>query len=108
MKRFTKVVGFVGGVVAVTWAMRDRFISVAASREPEPPSFRTPPSRPPMTGTPVNAIDGVGPVFAGRLSAGGIHDAAALAATSPDLIAETAGVSVARARTWIDKAKDLI
>ena len=40
MKRVAKIIGLVGGVAAVVWAMRDRFISVATSREPEPPTIR--------------------------------------------------------------------
>lgn len=100
MKRVAKVVGFVGGAIAVIWAMRDRFISVATSREPQPPTFRT-------TSTervPVDQLDGIGPVFAQRLSAAGLGDVEALAAASPDQVAEAAGVSSARARNWIDLA----
>jgi hypothetical protein len=32
LSKVAKVVGFVGGVAALIWAMRDRFISVAVSR----------------------------------------------------------------------------
>ncbi|HEU4895152.1 MAG TPA: helix-hairpin-helix domain-containing protein [Acidimicrobiia bacterium] len=101
MKRIAKIIGFVGGAAAVIWAMRDRFISVATSREPEPPSFR--PGPPPAA--PVEDIDGIGPVFAERLSQAGLGTIPALADASPDNVAEAAGVSAARARTWIDLAK---
>ncbi|HEX6147360.1 MAG TPA: helix-hairpin-helix domain-containing protein [Acidimicrobiia bacterium] len=101
MKKLAKVIGFVGGVVAVVWAMRDRFISVATSREPEPPSFRAePPSKPT-----VDTIDGIGPVFAERLTEAGLATVTDLAEASPDRVAEAAGVSAARARTWIELAK---
>lgn len=83
------------------WAMRDRFISVATSREPEPPSFRTGPP----TAVTVDTIDGIGPVFAERLSKEGLATVNALAEANPDRVAEAAGVSAARARTWIDLAK---
>jgi len=101
MKRIAKIIGFVGGTVAVIWAMRDRFISVATSREPEPPAFRSGP--PPAA--PVDDLDGIGPVFAERLGEAGLGTIAALAGASPDSVAEAAGVSAARARTWIDLAK---
>ncbi len=101
MKRVAKVIGFVGGVAAVIWAMRDRFISVATSREPEPPSFR---AGPPPAAT-VDTIDGIGPVFAERLTKEGLATVDALAEASPDRVAEAAGVSAARARTWIDLAQ---
>lgn len=100
MKRLVKIIGFVAGVVAVVWAMRDRFISVATSREPEPPAFREP-----HFSASVDSIDGIGPVFAQRLSAAGLGTVDALANANPDNVAETAGVSAARARTWIDLAK---
>ena len=40
MKKMAKIIGIIGGAVAILWAMRDRFISVATSREPEAPVFR--------------------------------------------------------------------
>lgn len=101
MKRITKIIGLVGGAVALIWAMRDRFISVATSREPEPPAFRAGRS---STAT-VNSIDGIGPVFADRLTRVGLGTVDALAQASPDQVAEAASVSAARARAWIDLAK---
>jgi predicted flap endonuclease-1-like 5' DNA nuclease len=99
MKRLAKIIGLVGGAVAVIWAMRDRFISVATSREPEPPAFRYEP-----TVAKVDTIDGIGPIFAQRLTAAGLGTVDALADANPDLVAEAAGVSAARARNWIDLA----
>jgi predicted flap endonuclease-1-like 5' DNA nuclease len=102
IKKLAKVVGFVGGVAAVVWAMRDRFVSVATSREPVPPTFRTGSSD---DSAPVDAVDGIGPVFAQRLTAEGLGTVAGLAGASPDAVAEAAGVSAARARSWIEQAK---
>lgn len=99
MKRVVKVIGFVGGAIAVIWAMRDRLISVATSREPVPPAFRSGP----LSAT-VDSIDGIGPVFAERLTKAGLDSVAALASATPDLVAEAAGVSAARARNWIELA----
>lgn len=101
MKRLAKVIGVIGGAVAVIWAMRDRFISVATSREPEPPTFRSEAPESP----PVSAIDGIGPVFAQRLTDADISDVATLASSSPDQVAEAASVSAARARSWIELAE---
>ena len=100
MKRIAKVLGLVGGIVAVVWAMRDRFISVATSREPELPTFKAP-----EPGLPVDSIDGIGPVFARRLTEAGIDSVSRLAGASPDRVAEAAAVSVARARSWIEMAR---
>lgn len=101
MKRIAKIIGFIGGAAAVIWAMRDRFISVATSREPEPPAFRPGPPPP----SPVDTIDGIGPVFAERLTKEGLGTVDALAGATADRVAEAAGVSAARARNWIDLAK---
>jgi polyhydroxyalkanoate synthase len=102
MKRLAKVIGIIGGTIALIWAMRDRFISVAASREPEPPVLRATVPAPASPG--IDTIDGIGPVFAGRLKAAGIDDVAKLASSTADTIAEAAGVSGARARSWIEQA----
>lgn len=102
VKRVAKIIGFIGGIAAVVWAMRDRFVSVATSREPIPPAFRTGGS---IEATAVDAIDGIGPVFAQRLTTAGIGTVEALAEASPDAVAEAAGVSAARSRSWIEKAQ---
>lgn len=102
MKRVAKVIGFIGGALAVAWAMRDRFISVATSREPEPPAFR---SDVPQAAE-VDSIDGIGPTYAERLTKAGLGTVDALAAASPDRVAEAASVSASRARKWIDLAKN--
>lgn len=101
MKRLAKALGVLGGLAALVWAMRDRFISVATSREPELPTFRFV-----APGEPVDTIDGIGPVFAQRLAAVGIDNIAALAEASPDRVAEAASVSGARARSWIEQARN--
>jgi len=106
MKRLAKVLGIVGGAAALIWAMRDRFISVAASREPEPPVFRA--VVPKTEAVAIDTVDGVGPVLATRLRSAGIDDISKLAASTPDTIAEAAGVSAARARDWIEQARTLI
>lgn len=98
IKKFAAAVGLIGGVAAVVWAMRDRFISVAVSREPEPPSFRgSKPGR-------VDQVEGIGPVFAARLSEAGIDSLASLANSDPEKVAGAAKVSPQRARAWIEQA----
>ena len=101
VKKLAKVIGLIGAAAAVLWATRDRFVSVATSREPELPTFRTPDD----SDLAVDVIDGIGPVFARRLNQAGISGVAELAEASPDLVAEAAGVSAARARSWIESAR---
>lgn len=96
ISRVARVVGFVGGIAAIVWAMRDRFISVAVSREPEPPSFRTIPE---VKG--LEDVIGIGPTYASRLNDAGYLNPSDLVGAKPDEIGEIAGVSASRAAGWI-------
>lgn len=112
MNRLAKVLGIAGGIVAVVWAIRDRFITVTAPREPEPPTFRvvTPPPPTPVppaeAGDPddLTAIRGVGPVTAGRLRDAGIGTVDDLVAADPDALAAATGLAADRIRSWQETA----
>jgi predicted flap endonuclease-1-like 5' DNA nuclease len=112
MKKFMRILGILGGIAAVAWAMRDRFVSIAAPREPEPPSFRvvtepTPPPTPPTEPDDLTIVNGIGPVFARRLMEAGIATISQLAAADPARVAEVAGVPEARVETWLEQAAAL-
>lgn len=110
MKKLARVIGVVGGVAAVLWAMRDRLITIASPKEPEPPKFRVvPPGEDIDTGRLIEGDDltditGVGPVFAARLRAAGVTTFTDLATSDPESIADTAQVSESRAKDWIEQA----
>ncbi len=123
----------IGGIAAIIWAMRDRFVSVAISREPQPPSFRVhekageisppsarPESKPASTTksepavpeasdssdrSRVTEVTGIGPVFAGRLAEAGIKNLAELAAARPEKVAAAAQVALSRATDWVEAAR---
>lgn len=101
LKRLAKIIGLLGGIGALVWAMRDRFVSLAVSREPEPPAFRT---RSSEGLTPVDAIDGIGPVFAQRLNAAGMGSVEEMIGHRVAEVAAAAGVSESRAQGWLEKA----
>jgi predicted flap endonuclease-1-like 5' DNA nuclease len=118
VKRLARVLGVVGGLGAIAWAMRDRLVSVAISREPVPPAFKVPESSPtPMAplsdgddrldARELTAVGGIGPVYATRLESVGISTLADLAASRPEQVAAAAEVPLARANGWIDAAGDL-
>lgn len=102
VSKLAKAIGFVGGVAALVWAMRDRFISVAVSREPQPPSFRVGPSDGEVS---LESIAGIGPTYASRLRDAGFATVADLAAADAERVAGVAGVSVDRASTWLAQAR---
>lgn len=126
MKHLARIAGIIGGIGAIIWAMRDRFVSVAISREPEAPAFRDSeeqraaaptqteaPPRPPTAGSAKDAapdittVTGIGPVYATRLEGAGISTLGDLATLSAESVAEAADVSVDRAKDWIEQAADL-
>ncbi len=105
MNKVGKILGFVGGALAILWAMRDRLVSIAAPQDPEPPRFRVvPPSAPAATADDLTAISGIGPVFAGRLRDAGITTFADVAKAGPDRLAEVTGATAARTREWVSAA----
>lgn len=97
--------------------MRDRFISVATSREPEPPTFRVvqnPDSIAPSVASIVSeeapdltSVSGVGPVYATRLEAVGISTLEDLASADASKVADAAGVPESRAADWIEQARSI-
>ncbi len=105
VSKVAKVVGFVGGVIALVWAMRDRFISVAVSREPEPPAFKNPHETGAAMVAELESIKGIGPTYADRLRAAGYTHPTDLSGADPEKIAQIAGVSATRARSWLDQIK---
>lgn len=130
MRRLFKLFGFVAGVLATLWMLRDRLVSITAAREPEPPTFRPasaarPTPSPAATVTDLDPtakaptpadlpedadlerIKGVGPVFANRLRSAGLGSFEALGNAAAETVAEAAGVSVSRATGWIEAARHI-
>jgi large subunit ribosomal protein L21 len=125
MKRVARIAALLAGIVAIIWAMRDRFISLALPREPTPPAFRhMPPSAPhrqePRTpdvaatsdenveeGDDLTAVKGIGAVYSGKLAELGITSFASLAAASAEEIAQQVGTQQARVESWIRQAGQL-
>ena len=109
VNKIGKVLGFVGGALAILWAMRDRLVSIAAPQDPEPPRFRVvPPAPAPVTEDDLTAINGIGPVFAGRLRDAGITSFAAVSAAGASHLAEVTGASESRAAEWMSAAAALV
>jgi len=107
LSKLARWVGIVGGVGGAAWLVRDRFISLALPREPEPPTFRPPPV-PSETrhsaADDLTEIAGIGPVFSDRLAAQSINSWRGLAERTPTEIAEITGAAESRAAGWIAEA----
>lgn len=105
-----RIVGIVGGVAAIAWAMRDRFVTLALTREPEPPTFTLPPETEAKVASEpddLTAIGGIGPVFARRLMEAGIATYRQLAQSEPEHVAGIVNVPNPRASNWIIEASRL-
>ncbi len=110
MKNVIRFFGVLAGLGTVIWVMRDRFISLALPREPEPPTFRVAPHPPqPIEEKPTHSDDltivkGVGPVFAARLEDSGITNLADLSAADAEVLAKAIDVPATRVSDWIEEA----
>ncbi len=106
VKKIGKVIGLLGGAIAILWAMRDRLVSIAAPQDPEPPRFKVVP--PPSGAMPaeddLTALSGIGPVFAGRLRDAGISTFADVSSAGAAKLAQITGASEIRAGDWVAQA----
>jgi predicted flap endonuclease-1-like 5' DNA nuclease len=57
---------------------------------------------------PLEAIEGIGPTYAGRLDAAGIEDVAELVRLDPETVAKITNASKTRAETWLERAKSMV
>lgn len=116
MRRIARILGLLGGLGAIVWAMRDRLVSVALPREPQVPTFRVPESRTTEedsteedsseeSATSVTNVSGIGPVYATRLAAAGINSIIDLAEAAPEAVAEAAQVPISKASSWVTAAQ---
>lgn len=126
MKRFARLLSFAAGLAALLWAMRDRFISLALPREPQPPAFRHPDDHPNVPHQPhqpshyptetaadvppddLQMINGIGPVFADKLASLGIDSFAKLARASVSKLAEELNTYESRVADWVEQANQRV
>ena len=108
MKRLLKVFAFLGGLGAIGWLIRNRFVTVTMNREPETPE----PAPEPMTDSPsesdLTRIEGIAPADAVRIHAAGITTAAQLAEADAHALAAQTGLDEARLASWMEKAAALV
>ncbi len=136
MKRLLKFFAFLGGLGAVGWLVRHRFVGMTLNREPQTPEPapepRTPqtaeapqtsedetPEATPEAQTPESAnaappapdltsVLEVSPEDAERLDSAGISTIAQLAIADADDLAEKTGLDKDRLSSWMEKAAALV
>ncbi len=101
-KNLFRVAGVVVGLGAAVWALRDRMLPAPEIHDESPPKFRTGGGTDDLT-----TVKGIGPVYADRLSASGIHSFSDLAGAEAQHVADVAATSVSVAETWVRSADSL-
>ena len=108
MKRLLKVFAFLGGLGAIGWLIRNRFVGMTLNREPETPEPAPEPLADPLPESDLFRIPGVAPTDAELLLAAGVRTAAQLAeAEVADLAART-GLDEGLLTSWIEQAAVLV
>ncbi len=112
LAKLARLVGAIGGIGALVWVMRDRFVSIGPSPQPAPPNFRTHEEHTTSTAEAPHSddlteVNGIGPVYAERLRAAGVTSFAAIAASTETALAEAAGIAESRVSDWRAAARQL-
>ena len=117
MKKFFKLITLVAFVAGITWVLRDQLLPGPEAPTSHPPAFRNPTSLaekpqavPTGAGTAVDdltEVNGIGPVYAKKLSELGVTSFGALAAADAADLAARSEIARDRIADWINKAAEL-
>ena len=107
MKRLLKVFAFLGGLGAIGWLMRNRFVGMALNREPTKPEPAPEPTTDPPSEPDILRIPGVTQADANVLQAAGITTASQLAQADAEALAEQTGLDGTLLASWIEQASAL-
>ena len=107
MKRLLKLFAFLGGLGAVGWLIRHRFIGMTMNREPELPEMAPEPVVDPPPTSDLTRLDGIARDDVDRFYSAGITTAAQLAAADARTLAARTRIDEAQLVTWIEQAGTL-
>ena len=111
MKRFIRLVWWAAIIAAIVWLLRDRLVPAPEPIADSPPHYRVaPPPHPPEPDTvddDLEAVKGIGPVYAARLADLGISTFASLAAADAEQLAGELDVRIDQTTDWIAQARAL-
>ena len=115
MKKLLKLLTLAAFIAGITWILRDQLLPGPTRPTSHPPAFRTPPPPPephdaPATDDPTDdltRVNGIGPVYAKRLTEIGIASFAELAAADPADLVSRADLPEERLADWISQAGEL-
>ena len=124
MRRLFRLIWWAAVIAGIVWMLRDRLVPAPEPSHDAPPQYRVAPPPPPPPPAPdetavaeavaaeaveddLEAIKGVGPVYAARLAEAGITSFAGLAAADAGQLAEHVDVRAEQVADWIDQARGL-
>ena len=118
MKKALKLVSLAAFVAGILWALRDQLLPGPTQPTAHPPAFRNAPPPTQKKGNPLPAaqsanrddlttVNGIGPVYAKRLTDAGVATFDALATSDAADLAARANLPIDRVSDWIDKAGEL-
>ena len=109
MKRLIKLIWWAAVLGAVAWMLRDRLVPGPETAQETSSRFAAPPTPASDAGAgdDLEAVKGIGPVYAARLAEHGISTFARLAAADAADLSDRLDVRVERIADWIDQAQAL-
>ena len=107
MKRLLKFFAFLGGLGAIGWLVRNRFVSMTLNREPEIPEPAPEPVADPVPESDLARIPGLSPASIELLHEAGVDSLAQLAEADVADIASRAGLEEALVTAWKEHATSL-
>ncbi|HEX9855365.1 MAG TPA: helix-hairpin-helix domain-containing protein [Acidimicrobiia bacterium] len=111
MRRLLRVAGVAAALGALAWWMRERLLPPPLVDTEPPPPFRgaSPVSAdaPTASGRGLEAVRGIGPVYAGRLASIGIGSLEALADAEASFVAAELEIPAGHVADWIAQAAAL-
>ena len=108
MKRLLKFLTFLGGLGAVGWLMRHRFVGMTLNREPQTPEPAPEPAADSPPPTELVHILGVPADDAERLRSAGITTVPQLAIADAKDLAEKTGLEESQLNLWTEQAAALV
>jgi len=115
MKKLLKLMTLAAFIAGITWILRDQLLPGPTRPTSHPPAFRTPPPPPQPHDEPaaddstgnLTRVNGIGPVYAKRLTDIGISTLAELAAADPAHLVSRADLPEESLADWINQAGEL-
>ena len=111
MKKLLQLIWWATVVAGIVWMLRDRLVPAPATEPDDPPHYRVapPPAAEPDTEDAVHddleAVKGIGPVYAARLTEAGISSFAQLAEADAAATADAIEVGVDQVENWVAQAR---